>query len=494
VKLSFLCILLGLLGAAPCVAGPVLVPLEAVMEKGQPQTRAAPDGKRQASVMQPLADAAMATSLAAEAKVGATAFALELDAMAQRVAGSTQLAPIYLFLSLEEGGFARRGFWLQEPGGRLQWHEDPYVDLIVDARSIEDGSFEEIFAHELGHALLRRLLGSLPFGYSRNRHASIAVTDYPTAFDEGFATHFQALARLLTRNPQLRAQDAGTSFKPFLPYWRDNIDRNLRVRGVRDNLFVQHQAPWPASPTPGNPDATTLFDTTQLKNGQQMMASEGVIATLFYHLMTQGVAITPDDTAALRTRYEELFRALQALGSTTSLKSDTPIFLSVAQQFMAQTPAARSRWAQTIIGITYGATVERALPQQAEGLSLASRTGNDEEFVEQLGAARKAMAALVQRVESNPRLLTAALGSEIWMAGEAGGMPVNVNTAERDSLVLLLKLDASVAERALQSRRQQGLFQNVADFSRRAGLNAAQAAQLAASGKAIIGAGPNPRE
>jgi hypothetical protein len=189
-----------------------------------------------------------------------------------------------------------------------------------------------------------------------------------------------------------------------------------------------------------------------------------------------------------------LFRALQALGSTASLRSDTPIFLSVAQQFMAQTPAARSRWAQTIIGITYGATVELALPQQAENLSLASRTGNDEGFVEQLGAARKAMAALVQKVESNPRLLTAALGSEIWVAGEAGGMPVNVNTAERDSLVLLLKLDASVAEHALQSRRQQGLFQNVADFSRRAGLSAAQAAQLAASGKAIIAAGPNPRE
>ena len=69
----------------------------------------------------------------------------------------------------------------------------------------------------------------------------------------------------MTRNPQLRAQDAGTSFKPFLPYWRDNIDRNLRVRGVRDNLFVQRQAPWPALPTPGNPDTTTLFDTTQLK-------------------------------------------------------------------------------------------------------------------------------------------------------------------------------------------------------------------------------------
>jgi len=485
------CLLIGLAIAAQCTAGTAgatLVPLEPVMEGGKPQSRTTPDGARQAPVLQHLAAGPMATSLASEARTGATAFILELDALAQRIAGNTQPTPTYLFLSQEEGGFPRQGFWLQLREGKPQWHADPYVDLIVDAGSIKDGSFEEIFAHESGHVLLRRLLPNLPAGYSRNRHASQAVTDYPTAFDEGFATHFQAVARLLTRNPQLRSQDAGTSFKPFLPYWRDHIDRNLRTRGVRDNLFVQRQLPWPANPASDNPDATTLFDPTQLKNGQQMMASEGVIATLFYHLMAEPAG----NPAQLHARYEELFLALKALSGTT-LKPDSPVFLRVARQVIEQTPSLRSRWLQTIVGITYGATVERNLPRQTEALALSGREGA-EQFIEQLAAIRKSLAALTREVERNPERLTAALGPEIWVAADPSGPPVNLNTAERDTLVLLLKLDPTTAERALQSRRSQSPFASIEDFAARAGLSGARVMQFTAAARAISEAGPVSRQ
>lgn len=182
-----------------------LVALEPVLVEGRVLIKAEPQGAYKAPVVRRLSGP-LGPALAHETRTGVM---LQLDAAAQRLLGQEQPQPTFLVVSAEEGGFARRGFWLMRGAGDPPWHADPYVNLAVDADSIEDGSFEEIFAHETGHVLLRRLLPGLPAGYSRVPHSSLAITDYPTAFDEGFAIHFQALARELTRNPRLRLEDAG---------------------------------------------------------------------------------------------------------------------------------------------------------------------------------------------------------------------------------------------------------------------------------------------
>src|SRR5262249_3565855 len=105
------------------------------------------------------------------------------------------IEPLYLLLSTEEGGFARHGFWFQGTEGNRRFVDAEYIDMVVDEDSVAKGDFEEIFAHEMGHAILRILLGSLPDGMSRKLHLSMAITDYPTAFDEGYAEHFQTLVR-----------------------------------------------------------------------------------------------------------------------------------------------------------------------------------------------------------------------------------------------------------------------------------------------------------
>lgn len=90
--------------------------------------------------------------------------------------------------------------------------------------------------------------------------------------------HFQALARRLTVHPALRAADAGLPFKPYIGYWQDAADGVLRIVGVRRNLFVQTQLTMPDLAAAAAPDATPHFAPTHLKNGQQMLAAEGVIA------------------------------------------------------------------------------------------------------------------------------------------------------------------------------------------------------------------------
>jgi hypothetical protein len=489
----------GLLAGAPATAA--LRALEPVLVEGRVLMKAAPDGARQVPVVRALSGT-LAAAIEHEARRGTTVFVLQLDERARQLQGGAAAQPTYLLVSDEEGGFARQGFWLQGAAGALRWHGEPYVNLVVDADSIADGSFEEIFAHELGHVLLRRLLPSLPAGYSRVAHSSLAVTDYPTAFDEGFAIHFQALARQLTRNPRLRLADAGFGVKPFVPYWRDALDRSLRIRGMRDNLFVQRQLPWP-QPLAASPDATTLFDPGELKNGQQMMASEGVIASLFYHLLDQPGA----GAAELAARYTELLRSLQALNDA-GLQPGTPVFLRLVREHIRRYPALRAPWLSTVIGLTYGATVDVRMAREAGALAQLGRQGDAEQFAARLAPARKALADCVNAVAGAPQRLEAGLGPELWTTGAAvpagvtpaaatpdpAPLTVNLNTAERSALLLWLGLDAGTAERALTSRVIEGPFADFGDFARRAVLDAAGEAQLRAGAARVVAAGPFARQ
>jgi hypothetical protein len=95
-------------------------------------------------------------------------------------------SPMYLLMSTEEGGFARFGFWLQDSAGKRRLVLAGYVDLVVG-----DGLNDGIFSHELGHLILKTLTGGLQDGESRKMHQSMTVTDYPTAFDEGYAESFE---------------------------------------------------------------------------------------------------------------------------------------------------------------------------------------------------------------------------------------------------------------------------------------------------------------
>jgi DNA uptake protein ComE-like DNA-binding protein len=460
--LHFCCALFVFLGLSSVgAAAAELVVLVPITAGDKPVMRAGPKGEQQAPILKRAANDAVTKGIALEATRGATKFMLALDEHAQRIAGATTLAPTYLLRSSTEGGFARRGFWLGDANNNLVWHADPYVDLVVDKAFVDDGSFEEIFAHELGHVLLRRLLPKLPNGLSRNPHSSLVITDYPTAFDEGFAIHLQNVARHLTQNSKLVALDRGLEFKPFLGYWQSNVDRALRIRGVRENLFVQHQLP--AVLNVG--DATSLFDLSHFKNGQQMLSSEGVIATLFYHLLVQ----TNDTPATLSERYKSLLATLNVLNSQR-LASGTPIFLNLVQAHIQRVPDSKGRWIATILELTYGATASNSVLRDMTKLSALGQEGRSEEYQAALKQSRAALASLTEQITRNPQRLGAAVGPELWLAfkqEDADAMTLNLNTAEKTSLANVLGLDSTDVDLLLSDRAARGAFANVDDFATR---------------------------
>ena len=475
---------------APAAAAELGV-LAPVIVDGQPLTKV--DSKnREVPVVTRVTSGPLYDQLQKEARAGFTATVLALDELAQRRSGTAPV-PTWLFLAVEDGGFARAGFWLRDERGE-RFVPDVYIDLVVDGDTIASGGFEEIFAHEMGHAFLRRLFPSLPFGYSRTPHMSLAITDYPTAFDEGFATHFQPLVRRLTRNAALHDEDLGLISKPFTPYWLSNLDRAARTDGVRRNWFVQLQA---AQGIAGSAERSTLFDIERLKNGNQMLASEGVVATLFYRWLAPG----PGDERALLERYGKMFDAFAALEKRKP-GPDAPLMLQLVDSYRSQFAQESERMLTILLDTTYGATADASLTPTVESVAARGRSGDIETFIGELTTSRKALAQVRESVLKHPAKAGAALGPNLWLLSEApmGGpdknakTAVNLNTAERDELLKLPGIDAASADKLLASRRHDGLFRNLDDFSTRAGLSPNAKQKLAEMMRGMQKAGVYSRE
>jgi hypothetical protein len=324
----------------------------------------------------------------------------------------------------------------------------------------------------------------------------MSVTDYPAAFDEGFATHFQGLVRRFSRNEALHAQTLGLDSKPFLSSWLSNLDRAGRVEGVRRNWFVQAQLVPPGSDAEAlaRANESTAFDTARLKNGQQMLSSEGVIATLFHRWLVPGEG----SRDAIVARYATLFRSLAGSASWTALQPDSPVFLDVVDHYCTDVPDDCARVRAIVLDTTYGATAETALARNTEAMAERGRIGDMAGYIEGLKQVRAQMKQLHERVAAQPSLLRAALGPDLWLMGRAPvrlpGMssqdvPVNLNTAQAEALRILPGVDAAAAERALASRRERGAFRDLADFVARSGVDAQAARSLRDAAEAMQRAG-----
>ncbi|MGZ8289143.1 MAG: ComEA family DNA-binding protein [Telluria sp.] len=481
-----------LLAAAGWVAASELAVLAPVADGKSTLMRQSPAGSP-APVVTRVRGGKLYQAVQREADSGFTGDMLALDQLAMRVAGAGSTT--WLLFSQEDGGFARPGFWLREDG-RERWVDEPVVDLVVTEDSIADGSFEEIFAHELGHVMLRRVFPSLPDGYSRTAHHSFSITDQPTAFDEGFAIHFQGMARSLTRNERLHAHDLGLAHKPYLPLWLSNLDREYRVEGMRQNWFVHAQLP-----LPGNGDAierrelSTLFDRARLKNVPQMLASEGAVATFFYRHLAPGAA----GKQALQQRYEPMLRAMRELDRSKP-GAGANLVPALAEALVRTHTSEGNRFITNLVETSYGALASPKLAAAAEALAIPGRSGDADAFVPALQAARKEMAAAVAAVQADPARLHAAAGPALWLlhpslkAG-AGGAPlaIDLNTASREHLLALPGVDEQAVQRALDSRASKGNFQSLADFAKRSGIDGGVLAALESLARALLEAGTYPR-
>lgn len=105
--------------------------------------------------------------------------------------------PVYLAFTDNVGGFGKFGFTLLNAQGQKVAKPDVgYIDLnksVLDANPAKVSSYTQIYPHELGHLMLKHLSGEGD-GFASSVHYFCTVTDYVTAFSEGFSEHFENVA------------------------------------------------------------------------------------------------------------------------------------------------------------------------------------------------------------------------------------------------------------------------------------------------------------
>jgi len=422
--------------------------------------------------------------------------------------------PMYLLLSGEEGGYARYGFWLEDARGgrRLVWAG--YVDLVVDEEGIADGNLEEIFSHELGHLILKSLLGDINSGPSRKMHQSMTVTDYPTAFDEGYAEHFQPLVRDATGNAYLRELSRGATPTDLNLLWLSRLDQQLRTEGVKRNLFV-HRRALPAMALQPDPDRYQLFldgETSmdflpdEFKNAQEMMSCEGVIATLFYRLVNDerlrnlyreeafyrqflSPAVTSAEIRKEVPPYEnvnlKLFAAMRRVG-LESAHARLPLMIRIVNAYASLFPDEAEEVYGVFLKTTYGVTASQELAVAFERAAAAGRIGDIDAFRQRSGAAFPLLRKTINEVAHGKLPVDANLGPELWLLNSnfkiapaawererTESLTLNLNTAAEPELMTLPGVDLAVARRIVAERRSHGFYRSLDELRTAAGLSPA---------------------
>jgi hypothetical protein len=155
--------------------------------------------------------------------------AVDLYGLAQRyLYNSGKLAVMddaYLAITPNEGGFARKGFYLKTSDGA---HADKsgtyYVDLTsqyIDAPPDKLMSITQLYPHELGH-IMYRLLSATDSAEQQSSSVTVhyfsLLTDHSTAFNEGFAEHIENISRLFEPDSAIRKgiMDDLAAKSPFL--------------------------------------------------------------------------------------------------------------------------------------------------------------------------------------------------------------------------------------------------------------------------------------
>jgi len=427
---------------------------------------------------------------------------------------ATLAQPAFLFLSDRQGGYPADTFWLEQPDGTLKEMRDvTFVDTVVDAHDLVPGTIDgvtAIYAHELGHLVMAALAGPMPRRAASGVHFITIRTDAWYAFTEGWGEHFQPMSLDLVHDAALQAARArpatdveqywygrfaheeadGCIICPanlrFLR-WHGPGEQRLRDAPLRANDFI-HRVPLPLQLLT---DRRPPFDVRMyrdivppapagaLKNGPEMMETEGVIATLFYRLASDERLKTTYREAAFYEPFVQPGQAddLRRVGPQGVILPAENIYLKMfdvmhrsfkwgdwpaiefVKAYAAQFPDEAAAVYDAFLDVTRGVTVERA------ALTRQSEPGY--------------LAALRDRLLSGEVAIDANQGRPIWMVSPSmtfgmgvfryflapGSITFDLNSADVGDLRDVPGISASLAAAIVESRESRGAFASVDDLA-----------------------------
>ena len=437
---------------------------------------------------------------------------IKLNQCSRNLSGNSE-GPNVLFISADEGGFSRTGLELMDSSGRrTAFPALNYVDLVLDVERVEQGDLD-IFSHELGHVMMNNIMSGFmqnaPKRMTSKQHVSMGVTDYYTAFFEGWAIHFECSANDIEKYKR-NFDDRYRYNRILSALWHSTIDRELRITGVKQNRFI-HQKLMPQVLPEKNmtveemilwEHTSPVFDVARLRNGQQMMSSEGMLASLFYQI---------NSNKALQAHYrdDEFYRAflIQPLPKGISpeeifspyenvvLKNfyvwhllkknpsfdEKPVFTEFVRVWCESFPEDKKELLEIFINLTSGMTVTPELGEVYENTAHAGAVGNYFSFMEMMKKYREIIKSVFPKVAENLDLLDANVGPELWIENKKfqirrslwvadikTNLNVNINTASVYDLASFPGMAMERVAEVIKKRQESGYFRSLAE-ARKAG-------------------------
>lgn len=409
--------------------------------------------------------------------------------------------PNVLFLSKTEGGFPRRGLILKQGESVENYPGLYYVDLVLDEQRVSQGEMD-IYSHELGHVMMLNIMGDeIPDSRSTKQHVSMGITDYSIAFFEGWGIHFQRLAFDHVLFYRRTYQDALDYSRSFARAWHSSIDQSLRLNGVAENDYIHCKLMPGVDPSTLDLEELILlehtspvFDRTRLKNAQQMLSCEGVLATLFYRINSNTVLQNRYQDNAFYNRFllrpipagitaEETFTPMENVflknfavwdNIKGKLKFESSPAIEFIQEWCRFFPEDREEILKLFILTTMGKTVTQDLGKTYEDMSYHGMIGDYQRYRELAGQFREEASILTQKVLKGESALDANVGPQIWVVNKdflirttlwnpdrKKPLSFNLNTASAYELASFPKIGLTGAKEFIKKREERGYFSSL---------------------------------
>jgi hypothetical protein len=281
------------------------------------------------------------------------------------------------------------------------------------------------------------------------------------------------------------------------------VDQDLRINGVLQNVYI-HQKLLPDIDTEKMDleelilleHASPIFDRTRLRNGQQMLSCEGVLATLFFRINTNP-KLRQDyrekefyDRFLLRSMPEgiepqELFSPFENVmlkhfwvwsRLDDKMTGESVLPLEYIEEWGASYPEDKEEITKLFVLTTMGKTVSDQLGDVYERMAMYGMQGDIQKYRETLSEFRDAIDPLLKNVIAGKTELGSNVGPQLWVKNEdflirralwdpsnKRAFWINLNTASAYELASFPGISLDRAKDIVNKREEKGYFRSFED-------------------------------
>lgn len=321
-------------------------------------------------------------------------------------------------------------------------------------------------------------------------HTITAITDNYLAFFEGFAECLEIISKDIVGYKSDELWDCAYGNEA----WLCNRDEQLRYHAVKNNRFIYCTAlPYDEDFEPYSNlhlmhITSTAFTPEKLKNGSQMMASEGVIASIFYHIYADDMFKDTYQNDVFYTAFSVgsnhidsicnlLLKIIYAMSKVDLTKPSlmTDFICSYGECF----PTEKEGLYNLFCKITHFATVSNEARELFGEVYRVGRLGIISQYTDIFNERRNPLVVdLRGKLFANEIFLNTAVLPEIWVYGNKHIPPtpwepemtvplcININTATEIDFMAIDGVDLTTACKLVAERDRYGGFASFEDFKR----------------------------